>query len=224
MKKNKLKKPAIYVIIFLFLFFLFDLYILRGIFSSYLIFENKNTSKKTEFVIKKKKNGLYNLKIKNNSIIPYYFQFPRWNKVFITDVNKIVSSGIGSRVLNSKNELEKISLSFGCSNGLGLCSINPLEKIEKDYSYSEIINKISDLRNICDNENNDLLYGEKLFLDEKRLIINNESRITKKDSLEIEFYFGLFSLASREQYPIKSNIVKVGYLDLIESYVEKELK
>ena len=157
MKKNKLKKPAIYVIIFLFLFFLFDLYILRGIFSSYLIFENKNTSKKTEFVIKKKKNGLYNLKIKNNSIIPYYFQFPRWNKVFITDVNKIVSSGIGSRVLNSKNELEKISLSFGCSNGSGLCSINPLEKIEKDYSYSEIINKISDLRNICDNENNDLL-------------------------------------------------------------------
>lgn len=129
--------------------------------------------------------------------------------------------GIGSRVLNTKNDLEKISLSFGCSNGLGLCSINPYEKLEKDYSYTEIIKEISHIRNISDNENNDLLYGEKLFLDEEKLIINNDSRITKKDSLEIEFYFGLFSLASKEQYPIKSNILKVGYLDLIESYVEK---
>ena len=222
MKKYKLKKTTLYLVIFLLFFILFDLYILRGIFSSYFIFRNENISKKTKFVIKKKENGVYNLNIKNNSIIPDYFQFPRWNKVFLTDVNKIVSMGIGSRVLNTKNDLEKISLSFGCSNGLGLCSINPYEKIEKDYTYTEIIEKITHIRNISDNINNDLLYGDKLFLDKTRLIINNDSRITKMDSLEIEFYFGLFSLASGEQYPIKSNIVKVGYLDLIKSYVEKK--
>ncbi|RBW57541.1 hypothetical protein DS884_10825 [Tenacibaculum sp. E3R01] len=221
MKKNKLKKTIVYIVVFLSLFVLFDLYILRGLFSSYFVFKKKIAPQKTEFVIKKKENRLFNFKIKNNSIIPDYFLFFRSNEIFLKDVNKIVFMGIGSRVLNTKKDLEKISLSFGCSNGLGLCSINPYEKLEKDYSYTEIIKEISHIRNISDNENNDLLYGEKLFLDEEKLIINNDSRITKKDSLEIEFYFGLFSLASKEQYPIKSNILKVGYLDLIESYVEK---
>ena len=132
--------------------------------------------------------------------------------------------GNRSRVLNSKNSDKKISLTFGCGNGLGLCSINPYEKFEKNYTYKEVLNEINYLNNIIDNDDNDLLYGEKLFIDKDNLILNNESKITKNDSLEVEFYYGLYSMEFNEQYPIKSNSVKIAYLDLIESYIEKELK
>jgi hypothetical protein len=224
MKNSKLKKTLIYIVIFISVFILFDLYFLRGLNSSYLIFGKNIDSKKTEFIIRKKENGLFNFRIKNNSIIPDYFMFFREGKIFLDNVEDIVFMGNRSRVLNTRNNIEKISLNFGCSNGLGLCSINPYEKFEKDYSYKEVLNEINYINNISDNENNDLLFGEKLFLDKENLIFNKESRITDKDSLEIEFYYGLFSLESNEQYSIKSNSVKIGYLDLIESYIEKEIK
>ncbi|WP_397447811.1 hypothetical protein [Polaribacter sp. R77954] len=224
MKKSKLKKILIYTVIFISVFTLFDLYILRGLNSSYFIFKKNIDLKKTEFIITKKEDGIFNFSIKNNSIIPDYFMFYREGNIFLNNVEQIVFMGNRSRVLNTKNNIEKINLSFGCSNGLGLCSINPYEKFEKDYSYKEVLNEINYINNISDNKNNDLLFGEKLFLDKENLIFNHESKITKKDSLEIEFYYGLFSEGLKEQYPIKSNVVKIGYLDLIESYIEKELK
>ena len=225
MKNNKLKKALIYIVILISVFILFDLYFMRGLNSSYFIFAKNISSEKTEFIITKKEDGIFNFSIKNNSIIPDYFMFYREGNIFLdNDVEEIVFMGNRSRVMNAKNNIEKVSLTFGCSNGLGLCSINSYEKFEKNYNYKEVLNEINYINNISDNENNDLLFGEKLFLDKENLIFNHESKITKKDSLEIEFYFGLFSLESKKQYPIKSNSVKIGYLDLIKSYIEKELK
>jgi hypothetical protein len=224
MKSSKLKKTLIYIVVLISLFILFDLYILRGLNSSYFIFAKDISSEKTEFTITKKEDGIFNFSIKNKSIIPDYFMFYREGNIFLNNVEDIVFMGNRSRVLNTKNSIEKISLAFGCSNGLGFCSINPYEKFEKDYNYKEVLNEINYLNNIIDNDDNDLLYGEKLFIDRDSLILNKKSKITKKDSLEIEFYYGLYSMELNEQYSIKSNSVKIGYLDLIESYIEKELK
>jgi hypothetical protein len=224
MKSSKLKKTLIYIVVLISLFILFDLYILRGLNSSYFIFAKDISSEKTEFTITKKEDGIFNFSIKNKSIIPDYFMFYREGNIFLNNVEDIVFMGNRSRVLNTKNSIKKISLAFGCSNGLGFCSINPYEKFEKDYNYKEVLNEINYLNNIIDNDDNDLLYGEKLFMDRDSLILNKKSKITKKDSLEIEFYYGLYSMELNEQYSIKSNSVKIGYLDLIESYIEKELK
>lgn len=224
MKSSKLKKALIYIITLVLVFILFDLYILRGLYSSYFIFAKNSNSEKTVFRITKKEDGIFNFSIKNKSIIPDYFLFYREGNIFLDDIEDIVFTGNRSRVLNSRNSIEKISLTFGCSNGLGFCSINPYEKFEKDYNYKELLNEINYLNNIIDSDDNDLLYGEKLFIDRDNLILNKKIKITKSDSLEVEFYFGLFSIELNEQYPIKSNSVKIGYLDLIESYIEKELK
>ena len=224
MKSSKLKKTLIYIVVLISLFILFDLYILRGLNSSYFIFAKDISSEKTEFTITKKEDGIFNFSIKNKSIIPDYFMFYREGNIFLNNVEDIVFMGNRSRVLNTKNSIKKISLAFGCSNGLGFCSINPYEKFEKDYNYKEVLNEINYLNNIIDNDDNDLLYGEKLFMDRDSLILNKKSKITEKDSLEIEFYYGLYSMELNEQYSIKSNSVKIGYLDLIESYIEKELK
>lgn len=224
MKNSKLKKALIYIIILTSVFILFDLYILRGLNSSYFIFAKNINSEKTEFRITKKEDGIFNFSIKNKSIIPDYFLFYREGNIFLDNVEDIVFMGNRSRVLNPKNGIEKIRLTFGCGNGLGFCSINPYEKFEKDYNYKELLNEVNYLNNIIDSDDNDLLYGEKLFTDRDNLILNNEIKITENDSLEVEFYYGLYSMELNEQYPIKSNSVKIGYLDLIDSYIEKELK
>ena len=223
MKINRLKKVIIFTFLFSLVLIIFDLYFLRGFTSSYCIYERKVDIKKTKFLIEKKENGIYSFTFKNNSIVPKYFLFYREGKMFLNGLDTIFFYGNRARVINKKNTF-KINLMFGCGNGLGLSSINPYEKFQKYYSYEEILNELSHLRMISDDQNKDLLYSENLFSNEEKMILNPKSKLNKKDSLEVQFYFGLYSVGENKQYPVKSNSIKIGYLDLIENYIEKELK
>ncbi|MCD8401471.1 hypothetical protein LNJ05_12225 [Tenacibaculum finnmarkense genomovar ulcerans] len=199
------------------------MYFLRGLTSSYFIYERKVNIEKTKFSIEKRENGIYTFTFKNNSITPKYFLFYREGEIFLNGMDTLFFYGNRARVIDKKN-ISKIDLMFGCGNGLGITSINPYEKFQKDYSYEDILNEISYLGMISDYKNKDLLYGENLFSDEKELILNKKSMLNEIDSLEVQFYYGMYSVGENKQYPIKSNTIKIGYLDLIKNYIENELK
>lgn len=224
MKLNKLKKIITYLIIFSLIFVLFDLYILRGLTSAHFLYQKDIDSKKSEFTIEKKNKELYTFTFKNKSIIPSYFVNYRNGNIFTNDIEYIFFIDNRNRIMNTIGDIKEIDLTFGCGNGLGHYSINPYEKFIKDYSYEDILNEISYPSKIFDKEGNDLLYGDKLFSDKKNFILNENSRINKKDSLDIQFYTGLYSMESYDFYPIKSNNIKIGYLDIIENYIERESK
>jgi hypothetical protein len=223
MKFNRLKKVLIFTFLFISVLIIFDLYFLRGFASSYFIYERKVDIEKTKFLIEKKENGIFNFSFENKSITPKYFLLYREGKLFLNGLDTIFFYGNRARIINKKNTF-KIDLMFGCGNGLGLSSINPYEKFQKHYTYEEILNEISHLGMISDYQNKDLLYGENLFSDEEKMVLNLESKLNEKDSLKVQFYYGLYSVGENKQYPIKSNSIKIGYLDLIENYIEKELK
>ena len=184
-------------------------------------------SKNIEYLIKKDNSGTYTFQFNNNSIIPCNFTFYRYlgeNDIILNNVEEIFFDWNQLRIINPTNSLEDYNLGVSCGTGLGLCSINSFEKFKKTYTYKDVLDKVSYESYISDFELKDKFYGEDIFSDKDRYIINPNSKLTNRDSLEIEFYRALHSYGKKEIFYIKSNTIKIGYLDVLQNYTEKELE
>lgn len=232
--KKTLKKIVYTLLLFLTLY-LTDLYLLRGYFTSAIIYsfykentrnvkevKNKNCSLSIE-----KKGNSFQINFENRSLDSYFVWTYRYDKL-LYEVNDSIF------FLHLRNKFNFPQYNNEYEHGLecvaGEFSINPLESFEIKKSYKEFINSIywSGVHqyNSSHDTVKDLVYNKPLLLTDrkKKFKVFKRNDLTSTDSTDVSLYIPLFSFGHKELFFVKSNSVRISYLDIIENLTIHEKK
>ncbi|CAM1362678.1 hypothetical protein [Tenacibaculum xiamenense] len=233
--KKTFKKAIIPIILVTLSPFLVDLYVFRGYFSTDIVYilsyphekelievENNNLSIEID-----KSNDDFILTFKNNSIKPYLTLTYRWNIIFDIDNEKFLQHY--RTKYNSKFIKEKYNYSVSCGTGLSTFSINPYESFQSKISYRDFLKDFG--INYCHYKTTkndtimDVIHNKPLlFLDDKndQFKVFNRADLTLKDSIEVQLYLPVFSYDYKEVTYVKSNYIKLPYLNIIDNLITEK--
>ncbi|SEB37798.1 hypothetical protein SAMN04489761_0283 [Tenacibaculum sp. MAR_2009_124] len=234
--KKTLKKIVITSLLVVLTFYLTDLYIFRGYFTPDILYllsdknietgkeiKNKNCSLSIE-----KQDNSFLINFKNRSLKPYLVWTYRYKKLF--PVNDSIF------FLHLRNKVSfpyyknKHEYGLDCGTGAGVFSINPFESFQIRKSYKEFVNSIywSNVHqyNSSYDTVKDLIYNKPLLLIDRKQKFRNFKRndLITTDSTEVSLYIPLFSFDHKELFYVKSNSIRISYLDIIENLTIHEKK
>lgn len=230
--KRKLTKIALALTATLILILLIDIFLFRGFFFEKIFFEKDygelhEAPTNVHYNIQKKGDN-YTFTFKNNSYKPYYFWTYRWEKV-IQKVPDTLFFIYARRIQIDYPHLStEFYYGFDCGTGVGMTAIRPQESFQIDLSYQELldghyyiyehINAMNELDSIA----KDLYHQKPLvkIVNNRFTILENES-IKNTDSVNIRFYLPIFSPVKGHLSYVKSNPIKVSYLDIVKE-IKKE--
>ena len=216
---------ALFLVLILIDLYIFRGYLYLGFFREYFTdyTERKEIeSSNLEFKIQKSDSSFY-INFNNKSLKPYFVKTYRWGPKFP------VNDSIFFLHLRSKSYYPKLQDDYGdgmdCGTGIGYFSINPLESFKQEISYSKLIkNHLSyDHRKRTDGDTiNDLFYDKPLMIskEDKLPYLINRNDLTEKDSLSLRLYIPVYNYNYSEMIYVKSNKIKVSYLDVIKNHIQ----
>ena len=227
-------KKFVKIVIGIFTFFsiliIIDFYIYRGYFyqefcsSSFVSYEDRKVVDSENLQLNiRKSDSSFHINFKNKSLRPYFVMTYRW------DINFPVNDSIFFLHSRSKTyyPMLKTEYDYGmdCGTGVGYFSINPLENFKQEIGYHKLIKEhlVYDHRKTSDNDTiNDLFYNKPLIIskdDESPYLIDRDD-LTAKDSLSLRLYIPVFSYNYGKLIYVKSNKIKVSFLDIIKNQIE----
>ena len=238
---KKVIKILIIFSVFIFILYLFDLYATRSYFlanefreyPTYRSIKNENLD--VIFHIKKTNTDSIELIFKNNSIKPLYFTHYRHGE----NLTQSIFYPLGKQTFfnNSRvfipefdKPIEQNYIGFECGTGLGVSSIKPYESFKKEVKLSDFYEMIELLNTLTLSEDNSLIerkhhqsigYFKSFELNNVKFEWNKEILLSHSDSINFQLYTPIHSLFSKSQTIVYSNIIKVPYLEIIESKIKK---
>lgn len=179
-------------------------------------------SNNLEFNIQKSDSS-FHIDFKNKSLQPYFVMTYRWN------INFPVNDSIFFLHDRVKTYYPMLKTEYGygmdCGTGIGYFSINPLENFKQEIGYHKLIKEhlVYDHRKTSDNDTiNDLFYDKPLIIskDDELPYLIDRNDLTEKDSLNLRLYVPVFNYNYGKLIYVKSNKIKVSFLDIIKNQIE----
>ncbi len=188
-----------------------------------------------EYTIKKKANGNFDFRLQNKSIFPvnlilYRNDSPnRYNHFFYTLEDSTLFDYARRAKLNYPINVKEQGYGFGCGSGLGTATLNPFEGFDLELSYQELLgryNLVGDLTlRVTRNDSTfflDFVHLRPIISHSKpyNYSLIKDTKITQKDSVDVEFYLPVYSIFTGKQFNVYSNSIKLSYLDMLKSEID----
>lgn len=213
-----------------------DLYFTRGFFLNYLVASpqmgelTNDFEGEFEYTIHKKANGNFGFRLQNKSIFPFNLILYRYgspniyNHYFYSLPDSTLFDYATRAKLNYPINVKKQGYGFDCGTGIGVATLNPFEEFDLEMSQDELLEHIDLFQDLTltlhRNDSTflvDFIYLEPIVVqsNQEEYSLVRDSKITEKDSVDVEFYLPVYSIFTGKQFDIYSNCIRFSYLDMI---------